>query len=108
MSTDTPIEQLGRPTPPVNVYRNKCRIILWVDADTLELHPLITPPGVNIRVRLKDRWEPEVHDDGHDLALDKAKLELGWEMAHVIITNTVHDYDQGRLIARVDRPDAGV
>lgn len=91
---------------PPNVYRNKCRIIFWVDADTIELHPLINPPGVNIRARLKDRWEPEVDDDGHDAALSKAKMELGWPMAYVVITNTQHEYDHGRLIARVDRPDA--
>ena len=84
------------------VFFVKARITDWVDADTVEVHPLITPYGINLRVRLKDRWEPERDEEGHDLALEKAKALLGDEDDYVRITNTRHHWTNGRLEARVD------
>lgn len=85
-----------------DVFSVKARITDWLDADTVEVHPLITPYGINVRVRLKDRYEPETDEEGHDLALEKARAEIGDVDEWVHMTNTRHHWDRGRLEARLD------
>ena len=86
-----------------NIFLMKCRIVMWVDADTVEVHPLVTPYGINLRIRLKDVWAPEWNEEGHDVALRKAKALLGDQGDYVLVTNTVHRHTQGRLEARVQQ-----
>ncbi len=88
--------------PKPDVFGVKARITDWIDADTVEVHPLITPYGINVRVRLKDRYEPERDEEGHDLALERAKAQIGDEDDYVRMKNDRHHWDRGRLEARLD------
>ena len=86
------------------VFSVKARITDWIDADTVEVHPLITPYGINVRVRLKDRYAVEDEDDPeeHGRVLALAKAEIGDVDDWVRMTNTRHHWDRGRLEARLD------
>jgi hypothetical protein len=87
-----------------NVFELRGRIIDWVDADTLEMHPFILPAGFNLRIRLKDAWIVEDEDDPieHDRILREQIAMIG-DVGNVVkIVNTRHHHTFGRLEARVD------
>ena len=86
------------------IYRFKARIERYIDADTLEVHPLVTPPGINLRIRLKDAWivENEEDPEEHARILAEQKTLLGDVGDHVWVTNTRHHWTWGRLESRLD------
>ncbi len=87
---------------PPNVYYFRARIVRWIDADTVLVDPLVYREDIFLRVRLRDRWEPEIGENGADLALEQAIATLGLPGDYVWLTNTRHHWTYGRLEARVD------
>lgn len=85
------------------VYSFTAQIVRWVDADTVLVDPRVYIQDVYLRVRLRDRWEVEIGEEGHEEALARAKAELGDTGDWLRITNTRHVWTYGRLEARVDR-----
>ena len=87
-----------------DVFSVKARITDWIDADTVEVHPLVTPYGINVRVRLKDAWIVEDEDDPveHARILAEQKALIGDVDGYVRMTNTRHRWTSGRLEARLD------
>ncbi len=76
-------------------------VIRWVDADTVLVDPPIYPQDTGLRVRLKDVWEPEIGEDGEDLA--RAKAEAAFPVgSKVLLTNTRVRWTYWRLEACLD------
>lgn len=88
-----------------NVFELRGRIVRYVDADTIEVHPFILPAGHNLRIRLKDVWLAEDEDDPdeHARILAEQVSLLGDVGGVVKLANTRHHHSFGRLEARVDR-----
>ena len=82
----------------------RARIVAWIDADTVEVHPLLLAAGLNLRIRLKDVWAIEDEDDPvqHALVLAQAKAIIGDTGGLVHCKNYRHLLTYGRLEARVD------
>lgn len=87
---------------PLFVFRIKCRIVRWLDADTPCVHPIYETAGHDRHVRLKDEYAVEKEQEGHDAALALAKLQIGDEGNYVWIANDRHHKDRERIEARVD------
>jgi hypothetical protein len=87
-----------------NVFELQGRIIRYVDADTLEIHPFILPAGFNLRVRLRDAWIVEDEDDPEEHArILKEQIAIIGDVGAVVgMVNTRHHFSWGRLEARLD------
>jgi hypothetical protein len=86
------------------LYIMKCRIVDYEDGDTMEVHPLLEGPGRNWRIRFKDEWVVEDHEnpEEHDRILEQQKELLGDVGDLVWIRNNRHHRSYERVEARVD------
>ncbi len=86
------------------VFRIKCRIVEWIDADTVEVHPIYETAGHNRRIRLKDAWIIERNEDPqeHERILLQQMITIGPVGALVWIANDRHHHTFYRIEARVD------
>ncbi len=80
----------------------QARMVRVVDADTIYVDPLIYPQDVFLRIRLKDRWEVELDEEGSDAIIERVKLEFP-EGSLLDLTNTRSHWTHNRLEARVDK-----
>lgn len=78
------------------------RVERWIDADTVLVDPSVYPQDTYLRVRLKDRWEPEIGEEGEDVARREAEATFPPD-SRVVLTNARHHWTYGRLEARVDK-----
>lgn len=86
-------------TTPI-VFKMKARIVRWIDADTVLVHPMVYRQDIDLRVRLKDVWMMDP-PDGEEL---RRQIELLGDVGgYVWLTNTRHHWTYGRLEARVDK-----
>jgi hypothetical protein len=87
------------------VFRFKARIVEWIDADTVEVHPIYETAAHNRRIRLKDAWIVEDEDDAaeHARILREQIIFLGDVDDLVWVANTRHQKTNERIEARVDR-----
>jgi len=76
-------------------------VVRFIDADTVLVDPQVYIQDVFLRVRLKDVWEPEIGEDGEDLARRKAEVAFPVG-SKVSLTNTRIKWTYGRIEARVD------
>ncbi len=74
-------------------------LVRHIDADTFLVDQQIYPMDTFLRVRLRDVWEPEVGEDGHDLALEKA-MAMFPVGSKVLLTNDRIQWTFARLVVR--------
>jgi hypothetical protein len=85
----------------VTKFMFRAQVVRWIDADTVLVDPHIYPRDVYLRVRLKDRWEPEIGEVGEDAAREAA-MRMFPIRSTVVLTNNHVKWTYGRLEARVD------
>lgn len=85
-----------------NGFWFKGTVVRWIDADTVLVDSQIHPDYTYTPIRLKDRWEPEIGEDGEDIA--RAKAEAMFPPGCLVrMTNTKAERSFLRIVARVDR-----
>jgi len=91
------IEQVGP-----NGFWFKAYVVRWIDADTVLVDPQTSRTDEFTRIRLKDLWEPEIGEEGEDLA--RAKAEAAFPLGCLIrCKNDRIHWPYERLEARIDR-----
>lgn len=86
------------------IYGFECfaYVIRWIDADTVLVDPQIYRQDDVLRIRLRDVYQPEIGEEGEDLA--RAKAEADFPIgSRIKMTNDHIRWTYFRLEARIDR-----